>query len=254
LFLATTTEHDAKLQEKVRLLSDQRVARGEFAVSVLFWDEIISSLLLNAEVFAGHYPQIHIPQSQMADKERLLAALELGYYGADLWTYITLQFGEIGFMAQADPDEFFAILRILKRRAQQLLAPEDATPIFSSLEKVHAGCVRHQKRQFRWDKEECEAKRASSRIQNAVSLISMPESSILDIALRLGRIYHHAQEMPGITAHRRMEQDVFSILPQQSAASIKRQFVSVRKEPYMSGYKWAQRIYQLLDHELRFGL
>ena len=254
LFLATTTEHDAKLQEKVRLLSDQRVAQGEFAVSLLFWDEIVSSLLLNPEVFAGHYPQIHLPKTQMADKERLLAALELGYYGADLWAYITLLFGEFGIMAQAAPDEFFAILRILERRAQQLLAPEDAGPILSSLEKTHAGCLRHQKRQFRWDEEECEAKRASSRIQNAASLISMPESSILDIALRLGRIYHHAQEMPGITAHRRMEQDVLSVLPQQSAASIKRQFASVRKEPFMSGYKWAQRIYQLLDHELRFGL
>jgi hypothetical protein len=37
LFLATTAEHDARLQEKVRLLSDQRVAQGEFAVALLFW-------------------------------------------------------------------------------------------------------------------------------------------------------------------------------------------------------------------------
>lgn len=255
MFIATTTEHDAKLQEKVRLLSDQRVALGEFAVSLLFWDEIVSSLLLNPEVFKGHYPQIHLPKSQMADKERLLAALELGYYGADIWAYITLLFGEIGFMAQADPDEFFAILRILERRAQQLLAPEDAAPILSSLEKIHAGCLRHQKRQSRWGKEEFEAKRASSRIQNAVSLLSMPESSILDIALRLGRIYHHAEEIPGITAHRQMERDVRSILPKQSNASITRQFALARKQkPYMFGYKWAQRIYQLLDNELRFGL
>ncbi len=254
LFLATTADHDAKLQEKVRLLSDQRVAQGEFAVALLFWDEIVSSLLLNPEVFKTHYPQIRLPQSRVADKERLLAALELGYYGADLWSYITLQFGEIGFMAQCDPDEFFAILRILERRAQQLLAPEDAAPILSSLEKIHAGCIRHLKKPARWDKEEFEAKRASSRIQSASSLVSMPESSILDIALRLGRIYHHAEEMPSIAVHRQMKRDVCSVLQEQSAAAITRQFASVRKEPYMSGYKWAQRIYQLLDHELRFGL
>jgi hypothetical protein len=255
LFLATTTEHDAKLQEKVRLLSDRRVAQGEFAVSLLFWDEIVGSLLLNPEVFKSHYPQIHFPKSQMADKERLLAALELGYYGADIWAYLTLIFGEFGFMAQADPDEFFVILRVLERRAQQLLAPEDAAPILSSLKKLHIGCLRHQKKQSRWDREEIEAKRASSRIQKAVSLISMPESSILDIALQLGRIYHHAEEIPGIPIHRQMERDVRSILPKQSTASIARQFALARKQkPYMFGYKWAQRIYQLLDHELRFGL
>lgn len=90
LFLATTMEHDATLQEKVRLLSDQRLAQGEFAVSLLFWDEIVGSLLLNPEVFKGHYPQIHLPKSQMADKERPLAALEFGYYGGDIWAYITL--------------------------------------------------------------------------------------------------------------------------------------------------------------------
>ena len=58
LFVATTGDHDAGVQEQVRLLSDARVAQGKFAVAVLFWDEIIAGLLLNPAVFRAHYPQI----------------------------------------------------------------------------------------------------------------------------------------------------------------------------------------------------
>jgi hypothetical protein len=36
LFIATTTDHDAKLQEQVREISDKRVAEGRFAVALLF--------------------------------------------------------------------------------------------------------------------------------------------------------------------------------------------------------------------------
>ena len=56
LFIATTTDHDSTLQAKVRQLSDQRVALGKFAVSIMFWDEIISSLALNPIVFKNYYP------------------------------------------------------------------------------------------------------------------------------------------------------------------------------------------------------
>jgi hypothetical protein len=36
LFIATTTDRDAKLQEQVREISDKRVAEGRFAVALLF--------------------------------------------------------------------------------------------------------------------------------------------------------------------------------------------------------------------------
>src|SRR4051794_25251402 len=34
LFIATATDHDAKLQEEVRVMSDKRVAAGKFAVAL----------------------------------------------------------------------------------------------------------------------------------------------------------------------------------------------------------------------------
>jgi len=120
LFLATTADYDAKLQQQVRLLSDKRVSQGEFAVSLLYWDDIVGGLLLNPAVFNAHYPQVVLTNPTSVDRERQLAAFELGYYGADPWADISLIYGEFGWLAQSDPDELIATLRILERRAQQV--------------------------------------------------------------------------------------------------------------------------------------
>lgn len=81
LYIATTADHDAKLQQEVRILSDARVAAGDFAVSLLFWEDVVSGLYLNTAVLRTFYPQIVIPQEINADRARLLAALELGFSG-----------------------------------------------------------------------------------------------------------------------------------------------------------------------------
>ena len=58
LFLATTTDNDSALQANVRQLSDQRVAKGKSAVSIIFWDEIVAALALNPVVFEVLYPTL----------------------------------------------------------------------------------------------------------------------------------------------------------------------------------------------------
>lgn len=57
LYIATTAEHDGRLQEKVRNLSDQRRASGEFAVEILFWSDISGDLAKDADEFFKHYPE-----------------------------------------------------------------------------------------------------------------------------------------------------------------------------------------------------
>jgi hypothetical protein len=80
LFVATTADHDAKLQQEVRILSDRRVAANKFAISLLFWDDIVAGLALNPAVLKSFYPQIQLKQRPEVNRDRLLAALELGYY------------------------------------------------------------------------------------------------------------------------------------------------------------------------------
>jgi len=252
LFIATTADYDAILQQQVRLLSDKRVANGQFAVALLFWDDIVGGLLLNPAVFRSHYPQMVLADPSVADKERLIAALELGYYGADIWAYIVLVYGEFGWMAQADPDELIANLRILERRAQQLMAPDDAAPILESLALVRKGCLSEKTAKSDWDPVEVYAKRVQSRLQKASSLLPLAESNVLDLGLQLGRIYHHSDDLPVANVRATIETKVRSVLPPSSDTAIRRKFTSAKK--LHSGYQWAIHIYSLLNHEIRFSL
>jgi hypothetical protein len=91
--------------------------------------------------------------------------------------YIVLVYGEFGWMAQTDPDELFAHLRILERRVQQLLPPADAAPVLASLSEVGEGCLSPKESKSGWDTVEVHAKRVSSRLKTASSLLSLTESN-----------------------------------------------------------------------------
>lgn len=252
LYVATTADYDAKLQEQVRLLSDARVASGKFAVALLYWEDIIGGLLLHPAVFRAHYPQIVLEAPATVDKGRLIAALELGYYAADFWEYVVLIYGEMGWLAQADPDELIARLRTLERRSQQLLAPDDAVPVLDALAAVRAGCLAKKSRKSDWDPVEVQAKRVSSRLQAASSLLPLAESNVLELALQLGRLYHHADDRPAGPVRKGVETKVRAILGPESEAAIKSKFAAASK--LTSGYRWAMRIYTLVDHEIRYRL
>ena len=252
LFFATTADCDAKLQEQVRLLSDNRVAQGLFSVALLYWDDIVSGLLLNPAVFRAHYPQIVLTAPIAVDRERLVAALELGYFGAEIWAYIQLIYGEIGWLAQSDPDEVIATLRILERRTQQLLPPDDSVTILESLAVIRDVCLSEKKASSDWDKAQIHANRVQLRLRKASSLLSLAESNVLDVGISLGRIYHHADDIPVVNIRADIKTKVRSVLPEISDASIENAFISAKK--LKSGYRWAGRIYTFLDHQIRFRL
>jgi hypothetical protein len=253
LYVATTADHDSQLQADVRLLSDSRAAQGHFAVSMLYWDEIVAGLLLNPVLFKAHYPQLTPAGHQTTDRERLIGLLELGYYGVDLWEQVKLAYGEFGWMAQADPDEFIARLRVVEQRARQLLEPDDAAPIVASIAEVRSGCAApaEKKTSSDWDPVEIHAKRVSNRIGAATSLLPLTESRMLELAIQLGRIYHHADNVPLPALRKTVEAKVRSVLPSASEDAITRAFKLPRT--LRSGYGWAMRIYTLLHHELKAG-
>ena len=60
IYIATTADYDSVLQKDVRLLSGKRVADNKFAVSVIFWEDIVNGLVLNPEVFKAQSPQIGV--------------------------------------------------------------------------------------------------------------------------------------------------------------------------------------------------
>nr|WP_278376827.1 hypothetical protein [Brucella anthropi] len=251
LFIATTAEHDAKLQQQVRILSDQRVAQGSFSISLLYWDEIIAGLILNPVVFNSHYPQMKL-ETGIPDRERLIAALELGYYGVDLWASIELILGEFGWIAQVDPDSILATIRILERRTAQLLPPTDADQIATMLAEVHDGCALAKEKTPDWRAMEVKAKRFSSRIQAATSLLPLAESNLLELSLMLGRINQCCDDVPSPETIQTVRDKVSGVLPAESADAIKKGFSNAEKAS--SGSKWSQKVFSLLNHELRYRI
>ncbi|MGO8653095.1 restriction endonuclease [Rhizobium ruizarguesonis] len=250
LYLATTGDFDSPLQSAVRQLSDNRVAAGKFAVSMLFWEEIVAGLLLNPIVFSSYYPQFSFPTSGPAKNERLLAALELGYYGGDLWQYVILTYGELGLMAQTDPDHFIATIQSLEHRARQLLSVDDAAPLITALESVRAGCVSEKQSKSDWDVTELHAKRVGTRINAARSILPTEEGRMLSLALQLSRIYHHSDDAPSKDLQKQVEQNALSFFAGKEIRLAKK-FKAIRKLKY--GYEWADRAFGSLAYELRWA-
>lgn len=252
LFIATTTDHDAPLQQQVRMLSDSRVAQGKFAVALLYWDDIVASLLLNPEVFQAHYPQITLPGVPVSNTDRLIAALEIGYQGVDLWESTKLIHGQFGLMVNQDPDELTMIIRNLERRTQQLFSPEDARLILESLVEVREGCLSAKNEAADWDPVELHAKRASTRFNKASSLLPNEEARMLEMGLWLGRIYHECEDIPPLETRNRIKAHLEIMLGHQSTTAIDDFFTSA--ESLTVGYRWAMRIYTLVSGETRYRL
>lgn len=250
LYIATTAENDAKLQQAVRILSDKRVASGMFAVGLLFWDDIIGGLILNPTAFNSHYPQIPIPKQPAADKERLIAALEFGYYGAYIWQFVLDTFGEFGWLANADPDDVIVIVRIIEQRAAQLLKTDDRITLLESCAEVRRGCASPKQRESDWDPVEQHAKRVQNRVKAASSLLPNEEARVLELALALGRIYHHVDDKPEPSTVDRIESQVRAVLPETCTLSIDQAFATVAEAK--DGFRWAPAIYTLLNRELRW--
>lgn len=253
LYVATTNDHDAKLQQQVRIYSDNRVAAGKFAVTLLFWDDVVSGIALSPEVFKQHYSTFQLPAAYAVDRDRLLAALELGYFGPYLWQYIILTLGEFGQMANSDPEDVSVIARIIEERSRQLLPLIDADAILLSLTQivdVVGDPSKHS--QESWDTVEVLCRRVSTRLKNLAS-IKILESNILEAGRQLGRIYHHVDDAVPIVISNEIERQLRAILPADSHGIVGERIASVNASPYPYGYNWAPPIYTCLEREIRFA-
>ena len=73
LLIATTSDSDAALQQKVMALSDERVADGKFEVSVEFWEEI--QIRIDAHPILQERYAPHAPGGAFARQERAIATV-----------------------------------------------------------------------------------------------------------------------------------------------------------------------------------
>ncbi|MGC2777677.1 MAG: hypothetical protein WA418_18780, partial [Bradyrhizobium sp.] len=206
----------------------------------------------NPQVFKSHYPQMVLPKPDHVDKNRLLAALELGYKGADLWAYIRLIYGEYGWMAQSDSDELLSNLQILKTKTRALIPYEHASPIVEEIENTIDGCRRPKTAQSDLDPIKIQAKRVSGRLARCASLLPIAEANMLRLGLQLGRIYHHVDDLPEEAARADVEMKVRNVLPPASGPAIESRFLEASSLD--DGYRWAMKIYSFVEREISFAI
>jgi hypothetical protein len=96
---------------------------------------------------------------------------------------VTLTYGDFGWLAQTDPGELMATLRVLERRVRLLLPPEDASRFVEALVSLKGECLKPKSAKSDWDAAEMYAKRATMRIDS----LTLLKSSMLDLELQPGR-------------------------------------------------------------------
>lgn len=127
-YFAISGPRDAKLQQKLRLKSEERLKNGTFGVGIFFWDDLVEDLTLSPSEFSKHFPQISLsanPKSlEQLNPSALLAAYDTAYYGVAIRDFINLIFGELGLLSNENPLQLDQLLRTLEASAAVLM-PND---------------------------------------------------------------------------------------------------------------------------------
>lgn len=194
LYIATTAPRDAKLQKAVRVLSEERVKQGKFAVGLLYWDDILRGLLRDPQVFKSHFPYMTLPGSEPSPDENdsKPKALSLGYYGRFLWHYIDLAFGEFGWMANQDPEEVRTIIRLVRAGAE-FLGPEVKTELVAWTQEIEQKIFpATDKDKIDWEEIKLIAQRVEERVKYLPFMhANKAEARFIDFGLSLGYINWH---------------------------------------------------------------
>jgi len=139
LYIATIQEPDQALQAQARIISEERTQKGMSSIALIFWDDIVSALSCNSNVWASHYPSIKMPEQSHSTPDDLhRASLNLGYYGIKVANLFELLFGEINEMTREDRDQFFLALEIIKKQAYLVLNRTQFDPIDHAIKSIYS--------------------------------------------------------------------------------------------------------------------
>ncbi len=195
LYIATTQDFDSGLQTAVRALSLTRCQSGLSAVGVLFWDDIVDGLSLNPAVFSNFYPQFQLAGSPPTTSfERISWCVELGYFGANLWRFIELVMGELGWMAQEDPDQIEVTLETLRVHVSRVLPETAAAQARDQLDELR-GLLFETVGTKDWARAELLCKRIGTRIQQVLTLQPAIDAQAVRLGMRLGAAFTADEDM-----------------------------------------------------------
>lgn len=245
-YMATSAEHDALLQEKVREVSKGRIKQGKFPVLLLFWDDIVAALALDRRAFSSYYPGLVVPKKIVSGIDSTsYAAWELGYHGGSLRDDLDLITGEAGEMGGADPDQLYSRIRIVQSRVRQLLPPDDAEDIDSMLSELSGYLLDPSGKSF--IHVSFIATRVTRRIRDSSSFLNKKRALAMDLGVALKRLYYHDGKIKGSIRESILEH-VMAVLPGREKQINKAFKVAAKKG---LRYGWSLDIFSFVNKELR---
>lgn len=153
-YMAVTSNTDATLQKKVRLLSQERAANKQFPVMILFRSDIVQDLVRNTITFNKHYPQFSIKEIKLNKSKdtRLFSLLDLIYNTLNFNFYKRLIFSEYGKMAGENPLQIQTILLTIKYSSNNVLNEADYNKVARLIDKYKDYIFQEEKREtpFHW--------------------------------------------------------------------------------------------------------
>lgn len=131
-YFATTAPSDTKIQSAIRLISAKRVSLNKFPVGIFFWNDIIQELANNESVFAKHFPQLNIKGSNTQNGQKLIAILDLVYFGVNFNQSMNLLFGE----TYEDPNQLSILCNVMESSAIQLMTEKKQQNLLADLKYI----------------------------------------------------------------------------------------------------------------------
>ncbi|MBI5805338.1 hypothetical protein HZA73_04770 [candidate division TA06 bacterium] len=132
LYIATTAPSDTKIQSAIRLISGKRVAVNKFPVGICFWNEILQDLANNVVVFGKHFPQLSIKGTNIQNGQKLIAILDLVYYGVNFNQSLSLLFGDV----YDDPIQLSILCNVLENASMQLMTEKKQQNFIADLKYI----------------------------------------------------------------------------------------------------------------------
>lgn len=186
IFIATTTDNDAKLQTYTRIISKERIDRGESAVGLLFWEDIIRGLQKNINFFKRYFPFVQLANSDSPTRTNTSTVLDLGFYSALLKDYAE----QIGHH-EGVSEELKTILFMILHKGKNIF-PKELYEQINPITK-HIWAVISNKEMF-WHNSEISdlkyrCKNLEMWIEQAHHYLPDRESHIFDFGRILGKYY-----------------------------------------------------------------
>lgn len=194
LYIATTAPRDAKLQLQVRQLSKKRTSSNDFALGLIYWDDVVGGLLQSAQVFDRHFPDLGSAVKSSPNETtatEALAAFNLGWYGYGFGESVNLILGEYGQMANEDPDQVVSQISIITHAVRLLFSEKISQDIVDAIQNVDHRLFKSQEDTIDGHALDIETKRVSRRVMNAMSTLKPKLARFGDVGASLAHIYHN---------------------------------------------------------------